>query len=159
MLVILRKRCPDIQILRKIYGNSHSWLFLLCLPKWYVMLYVFVRYCSDLSCKLPFDVEIRPQLTYIDFQSVSDNCLADQIGEKLPETTVEYRTDRDGRYGPSNTRRCPYPPYEVLNVLELHGYKVLEHARLTVLACGHCTGRLKMQRVYETIWTATLVNT
>jgi len=117
--------------LRKFYCNTHSWLFLLCLPKYYVMPYVFVRNCSDLSRGHAFDERMRPQLTYIDFQSVSYNCLADQIREKLPRTTVKYLQERDlvhgdGPYAPSNILcSCPYPSYEVLNVLELLGYKVV----------------------------------
>ena len=112
--------------LRKIYCNTHSWLFLLCLPKYYVMPYVFVRNCSNLSCGPAFDEKVTPQLTYIDFQSVSDNCLADQIREKLPRTTVNYLVDGVVRYAPSNRHcYCPYPSFEVLNVLELLGYKVV----------------------------------
>lgn len=90
------------------------------------MPYVFVRNCSDLSQEQAFNEKMRPQLTYIDFQSVSDNCLADQIKDKLPRTTVKYLVEGRGRYAPSNIHCCcPHPSYEVLNVLELLGYKVV----------------------------------
>ena len=90
------------------------------------MPYVFVRNCSDLSQEQAFNEKMRPQLTYIDFQSVSDNCLADQIKDKLPRTTVKYLVEGRGRYAPSNIHcYCLYPSYEVLNVLELLGYKVV----------------------------------